>query len=127
MATLDHIVINVHDVAASVDFYASILGFTLEGSDGPFTVMRVSPDLQILLAPGGAPGPGHYAFALSRIEFGQVFDRIRSAGIEFGPTFDSVGPDAGAGPGEESGARGMAPTLYFRDPSRHLLEIRTYE
>ena len=24
-------------------------------------------------------------------------------------------------------ARGMAPTLYFNDPNRHLLEIRTYE
>jgi hypothetical protein len=31
------------------------------------------------------------------------------------------------GPGEESGARGLAPTLYFNDPNNHLLEIRTYE
>jgi catechol 2,3-dioxygenase-like lactoylglutathione lyase family enzyme len=127
MATLDHLVIGVGDLAASVDFYASILGFTVEGTDGPFTVVRVSPELQILLAPGGATGSGHFAFAVSRIEFEQIFNRIKSAGVEFGPTFDSVGSDAGAGPGEESGARGMAPTLYFRDPSRHLLEIRTYE
>jgi hypothetical protein len=31
------------------------------------------------------------------------------------------------GPGEESGARGLAPTLYFFDPNQHLLEIRCYE
>jgi hypothetical protein len=26
----------------------------------------------------------------------------------------------------EAGARGDAPTLYFNDPSKHLLEIRSY-
>jgi hypothetical protein len=31
------------------------------------------------------------------------------------------------GPGEEVGARGPAPTVYFYDPNKHLLEIRTYE
>jgi hypothetical protein len=28
--------------------------------------------------------------------------------------------------GEEAGARGPAPTLYFNDPNKHLIEIRTY-
>jgi hypothetical protein len=32
-----------------------------------------------------------------------------------------------AGPGEESGARGLATTPYYNDPNKHLLEIRTYE
>ncbi len=30
-------------------------------------------------------------------------------------------------PGRESGARGMAPTLYFNDPNKHLVEIRCYQ
>jgi hypothetical protein len=30
-------------------------------------------------------------------------------------------------PGQESGAREIAPTLHFNDPNKHLIEIRTYE
>ena len=53
-----------------------------------------------------------------------IFSRIKLAGIAFGPTFDSVGVKSEVG--EESGARGLAPTIYFNDPNQHLLEIRTY-
>jgi catechol 2,3-dioxygenase-like lactoylglutathione lyase family enzyme len=124
MPTLDHIILKVNDLKASVEFYSSILGFAVEGNDGPFTVVRVNPEFQIQLAPWGTPGFEHYAFSVSRIEFEQIFGRIKAAGIEYGPTFDSVGSNKG--PGEELGARGPAPTLYFNDPSKHLLEIRTY-
>lgn len=124
MPTLDHLIIKVNDLKASVEFYTSVLGFVVEGTDGPFTVVRVNPDFQIQFAPWGTPGFEHYAFSVSRSEFEQIFERIKSAGIDFGPTFDSVGSNTGAG--AESGARGMAPTLYFNDPSNHLLEIRTY-
>ena len=44
--------------------------------------------------------------------------------LDYGPTFDSVGVNTG--PGEESGAMGDAPTVYFNDPNEHLIEIRTY-
>ncbi len=124
MTTLDHFILKVNDLDASVAFYTAILGFGLEGRDGPFTVLRVAPDLQIQLAPWGTKGMEHYAFAVSRADFDAIFDRIRAAGIAFGPTFDSVGSNAG--PGNESGARGAAPTVYFNDPNAHLLEIRAY-
>lgn len=125
MATIDHIILKVNDLQASVAFYTDILGFALEGMDGPFTVLRAGPDLQIQLAPWGTPGLEHYAFAVSKSEFQSIFERIKAARIAHGPTFDSVG--ANSRPGEESGARGLAPTLYFNDPNKHLLEIRTYQ
>jgi catechol 2,3-dioxygenase-like lactoylglutathione lyase family enzyme len=124
MATLDHTILKVNDLAASVRFYSEILGFAVAGVDGPFTVMRVGPDCQLQLAPWGTAGYEHYAFAVSREEFDDIFARIKAAGIPFGPSFDGVG--ANTGPGEESGARGRAPTLYFNDPNKHLLEIRCY-
>ena len=31
------------------------------------------------------------------------------------------------GPGVEAGARGDGPSVYVFDPSRHLVEIRTYD
>jgi catechol 2,3-dioxygenase-like lactoylglutathione lyase family enzyme len=125
MATLDHIILKVNDLTASVAFYAGVLGFTEEGTDGPFTVLRVGPDFVIQLAPWGTSGFEHYAFAVSKLDFEGIFTRIKAADIAYGPAFDSVGMNTG--PGQESGARGVAPTLYFNDPNKHLLEIRTYQ
>lgn len=125
MATLDHLILKVNDLEESVAFYTQVMGFRNAGQDGPFTIIRVSETFQIQLAPWKTDGIEHYAFAVSRNEFDAIFDRIRARGIDYGPTFDGVGSNAG--PGEEVGARGPAPTLYFFDPNRHLLEIRTYE
>jgi catechol 2,3-dioxygenase-like lactoylglutathione lyase family enzyme len=125
MAVPDHLIVKVNDLDVSIRFYTGIMGFENAGQEGPFTVMRVSPSFQLQLAPWGTGGYEHYAFALSRGEFDAVFHRVRSSGIEYGPSFHEVGTMQG--PGEESGARGPAPTLYFNDPNGHLIEIRTYE
>ena len=101
MATLDHVILRVNDLDASVAFYTRVMGFSAEGMDGPFAVLRVSP------------------------EFQDICSRLKADGIAHGPTFDTVGVNTQ--PGEETGARGRAPTLYFNDPNKHLLEIRTYE
>lgn len=122
---LDHLILQVNDAEESARFYANILGFTNEGKDGPFTVVRVSPELTLQLAPWGTKGGEHLAFAPSRTDFESVFKRIREAGIEFGDSFHAVGNMRG--PGREVGARGLAPTLYFFDPNKHLFEIRHYE
>ena len=124
MAILDHLIMKVNDLEASVAFYTGVLGFSSEGADGPFTVIRAGSGLQLLLVPWGTPGYEHYAFAVSKTEFDDIFDRVKAGGVPYGPTFDTVG--ANTGPGEETGARGLAPTLYFNDPNKHLLEIRTY-
>lgn len=125
MTTIDHLILNVNEVSASVDFYVNVLGFALEGEDGPFTVIRVSEDFTLLLAPWGTAGNEHLAFALTRSAFDQAFARVKERGIPFGDSFHTVGNNAG--PGVESGARGPAPTLYMNDPNHHLIEIRTYD
>jgi len=125
MAFIDHIIIKVNDVEESAAFYRDVLGFSVQGRDGPFTVLRVNADFQIQLAPYGTGGMEHYAFALSRREFDDVLARIVAARIPCGPTFDSVGRREGIG--SEVGARGAAPTVYFNDPNNHLLEVRTYD
>ena len=108
MASLDHIILKVNDLKASVSFYTEVMGFSLEGMDGPFTVLRAGPDFQLQLAPWGTPGLEHYAFSVSKREFQDIFRRLKAAGIAFGPTFDSVGLNTS--PGEEAGARGNART-----------------
>ncbi|HEY1959671.1 MAG TPA: hypothetical protein VGH28_28875 [Polyangiaceae bacterium] len=79
----------------------------------------------IQLAPFGTAGNEHYAYAMSRDEFERAFERVKSAGIPYGDAYDKVGTNAG--PGNEPGARGPGPTVYFFDPSHHLVEIRTYD
>lgn len=125
MRCIDHIILNVNGLDETVEFYTGVLGFTAEGQDGPFTVLRVSEEFTIQVAPWGTKGNEHYAFALDREQFDAVFGRLKERGIPFGDAFDAVGSNRG--PGSESGARGMAPTVYFFDPSHHLLEIRTYD
>lgn len=121
---LDHLILRVNDRDASLRFYTGVLGLAYEGEREPFSVVRVSPDLTLQLAPWGTEGGEHLAFAMSRERFEAVFARIREAGIAFGDSFHAVGN--GKGPGEETGARGPGASLYCLDPSRHLIEIRHY-
>ena len=125
MATIDHLILNVNELASSVDFYVNILGFKLEDEEGPFTVVRVSDDSTLQLAPWGTSGNEHLAFALSRKAFDEAFARMKDKGVPYGDSFHTVGNNLG--PGTESGTRGPAPTLYMNDPNNHLIEIRTYD
>ena len=122
---LDHLILRVNDKEESVRFYTDVLGLKFEGEQEPFSIMRVTPDLTLQLAPWGSTGGEHLAFAMAHEEFEQVFGRIRDSGIEFGDSFHTVGNMKG--PGIESGARGSGSSLYFFDPSKNLIEIRHYE
>src|SRR5205814_7235908 len=110
MATIDHLILNVNEIAASVDFYVNVLGFKLEGEDGPFTVIRISEDFTIQLAPWGTKGNDHLAFALSRPDFDKAFARLKKKGIPYVDSFHSVGNNVG--PGNETDERGLATTIY---------------
>jgi catechol 2,3-dioxygenase-like lactoylglutathione lyase family enzyme len=122
---LDHLILKVNDVRASIDFYERVLGFEHEGEDGPFSVVRVSDTCTLQLAPWGTSGGEHFAFAMTKAEFEKVFARLREDAIPYGDSFDAVGSNKG--PGDETGARGTGKTLYFFDPNKHLFEIRHYE
>ena len=125
MAVIDHLILNVNEIPSSVEFYVGLLGFKLEGQDGPFTVIRISDDFTLQLAPWGTGGNEHLAFAMPREEFDRTFALIKEKGIPYGDSFHSVGNNTG--PGVENGAKGPAPTLYMNDPNKHLIEIRTYD
>ena len=122
---LDHLILRVNDAAESVAFYSSVLGFTHEGEDGPFSVLRVHEGFTLQLAPWSTKGGEHFAFAMTCAEFEDVFARLKERGIVYGDSFHTVGNNLG--PGQEAGARGLGQSLYFFDPNKHLLEIRHYE
>ena len=122
---LDHLILHVNDLAASIAFYTRILGFTPEGERPPFSVIRVAPGLTLQLAPWGTQGGTHLAFAMPRAEFEVVFRRVVEAGVEYGDSFHAVGNRQG--PGDEVGSRGPGKAVYCFDPNKHLIEIRYYE
>ncbi len=124
MTEIDHLILAVNDRAASIAFYTHILGFTNEGRDGPFAVVRVSPTFTLQLAARRTEGGEHLAFAMARADFEATFARLREANIPYGDAFNTVG--TARGPGDETGARGVGKAIYFFDPSNHLIEIRHY-
>ena len=87
MVTLDHLILTVNEQDANVRFYTDVMGFGHEGEDGPFSVIRVSPDTTLQLAPWGTEGGEHLAFALSPEEFYAAFGRVRDAAIAYGDSF----------------------------------------
>ncbi len=122
---LDHLILPVNDLDATVRFFTEVLALDCEGESGPFTVIRVGPGLTLQLAPWGTTGGQHLAFAMPRAEFDAAFSRIRAAGVPYGDSFHDVGNMSG--PGREDGARGLAASLYVFDPNQHLIEIRHYD
>ena len=122
---LDHLILPVVDRDQSIEFFTEVLGCTYEGQREPFSVIRVTPDLTLQLAPWGTDGGMHLAFALPRAEFDAAFDRVRAAGIPYGDSFHAVGNMQG--PGDEDGSRGPGKSVYFFDPNQHLIEIRHYD
>ena len=122
---LDHIILLVNDRAKSLDFYTKIVGLKHEEDREPFSMLRVTPGFVIQIAPWGTNGGEHLAFAMSKAEFNDAFERIRDAGIAYGDRFDSVGNMKS--PGDEAGARGRGKAVYFFDPNKHLIEIRHYD
>ena len=120
---LDHLVLTVRDIAATCDFYSTVLG------------------MEVVTF-----GAGRKALA-----FGQQKFNLHEAGREFEPKADRPTPGSadlcliadGAlddvvahlracgvpileGPVQRTGALGPITSVYFRDPDRNLIEVSTY-
>ena len=122
---LDHIILDVEDLDQSVAFYRDQLGLEYRGRSGSFEVMLITPDLALDLRAAAAPVSRHLAFRMDRATLDATFRRLRDSGIPYGD-----GPSNPAnmrGPGRSSGVHGMTDSVYFHDPSGHLLEILTYQ
>lgn len=122
---LDHTILEVADLEASVAFYRDVIGLEHRGRAGRFEVMLITPDSAIDLAEEPVAQSRHLAFSMDRTTFDAAFDRIRDAGIPFGDSPSA--PAGGRGPGRSTGVHGSTDSVYLHDPNGHLLEILTYE
>jgi len=121
---LDHTIVPAKDQAETVSFYVKILGFKDEGMFWDFAVVRVNESLTLDFIASKKFSSRHFAFAMDRNEFEAVFGRIQEEKIPYGDGPHNI--ENMKGPGKTQGARGVGKAVYFRDPSGHVLEIKTY-
>lgn len=122
---LDHTILEVANLQDSVAFYRDVVGLEHRGRSGSFEVMLITEDTALDLHEQSTPASRHLAFRMDRITFEATFERIRASGGTYGD-----GPSNATnmrGPGRSSGVHGATDSVYFHDPSGHILEILTYD
>ncbi|MDB5515021.1 MAG: virulence protein [Tardiphaga sp.] len=128
---LDHLVINVADVAQSAEWYRNVLGMEIRVFDpGPGKTPRTSlvfGQQKINVRPIGADkvewftadheaaGSDDLCF-LTRATPAEVVAHLRACGVAIEE-----------GPVRKQGARGTLVSVYCRDPDGSLIEISSYE
>ncbi len=118
---LDHIVLHVGDVEASVVWYRDKLGLEVLRMDEwrrgevPFPSLRIDEGTLIDLLPAERTGENLNHFAV-------VVDADLEAVIASGE-FELHGPDH---PVDLFGARGQGQGIYVKDPDGNVVELRTY-
>jgi catechol 2,3-dioxygenase-like lactoylglutathione lyase family enzyme len=121
---IDHIVLTVHDIERTLDFYGRVLGMepvTFAGGRRGLAFGRQKLNLHQAgrefepkaLKP--APGTIDLCF-ISQTPLGQVIDDLRSAGVH-----------VIEGPVPKTGALGPMQSVYFRDPDGNLIEVSNYD
>jgi catechol 2,3-dioxygenase-like lactoylglutathione lyase family enzyme len=121
---LDHLVLTVADVDATVDFYERVLGMT-PVTFGAGRRALAFGEQKINLHQAGAefepkalrPTPGSADLCLvTRADLDDVERRLREVGVEIEE-----------GPVDRTGALGPIRSVYFRDPDLNLLEVSVYD
>jgi catechol 2,3-dioxygenase-like lactoylglutathione lyase family enzyme len=120
---LDHLVLTVADVNATVDFYQRVLGMepvSFKGGRRALTFGNSKLNLHQFgheFEPKAArPGPGtaDLCFIVD-----DPIDQIRAELAERGVEIEE-------GPVERTGATGPILSVYFRDPDQNLIELSNY-
>lgn len=124
VTSLDHLVLTVRDIDATVAFYCAVLGMThhpFHAADGrPRAALRFGRQ-KINLHPAGgeyepharvpAPGSADLCFL------------TRTPLADWQAHFDAQGVTVEAGPVARTGAAGPITSLYLRDPDGNLIEV----
>jgi catechol 2,3-dioxygenase-like lactoylglutathione lyase family enzyme len=128
---LDHLVINVSDVARSTEWYSRILGMEVKVFDpgegkAPRTSLvfghqkinvrpRDASKIDWFTADHETPGSDDLCFLTSSTP-DEVVAHLKANGVKIEE-----------GPSAKHGARGMLRSVYCRDPDGSLIEISSYE
>jgi catechol 2,3-dioxygenase-like lactoylglutathione lyase family enzyme len=121
---IDHFVLTVRSLEATLGFYERVLGFAREVQAGRPTALKFGRqkinvhEVGRTFEPKAAsPTPGAGDFCLVTLRpMAEVIAHLKSCGVAI-----EVGPVA------RSGAEGPMISVYFRDPDANLVEISRYD
>ncbi len=123
IARLDHLVLTVSNLDASVDFYVRVLGMSLQTFDKDRKALRFGRQKINLHVSGKefepkahhpTPGSADLCFVVET-PLQEVVDHVRRQGGEIL-----------LGPVQRTGAEGPMESVYLRDPDRNLIELSRY-
>ena len=124
---LDHVVLRVADIEASLDWYRRVLGCKVERRIESFGLYQLRAGTNLIdLVPvgsragrsgGGAPGKTrrnmeHFALRLAAFDEARLRRHLRRRGVEAGETARRYGAD------------GHGPSLYLTDPDGNTVELK---
>ena len=126
---MDHIVLRVKDMDASLSFYVDVLGLPTERLDeyreekAPFPSVRLNADtiIDLFAFPDMEPigdGPrnqDHFCMVVEPTDLAQVRAEVEALGIK-----------VREGPVKRWGAHGSGTSLYIFDPDDNVVELRHY-
>ncbi len=121
--SIDHVVLNCHDVETTADWYVRVLGMRRESyGDGRVSLTFGGQKINVrptgaegwVTAAADAPGSLDLCFIVDA-EAAEVGDQLRARGVEITE-----------GPISRTGARGPMTSHYCRDPDGNLVEVATY-
>jgi len=119
---LDHLVLTVKDIDASIEFYSKVLGMgvvTFSGNRKALSFGKQKINLHQFgnefkpKADKPTPGSADLCF-LTSVSLSEVAAHLDSSGVSIIE-----------GPVERTGAQGLIMSLYFRDPDLNLIEVST--
>ena len=126
---MDHIVLRVKDVEASMNFYVEVLGLQPERVDQwragevRFPSARLNADTiidffasdQETIGRDGIKNQDHYCMVIEKTDMEELKTK-----------FEAMGVDIQAGPGKRWGSHGDGISLYIYDPDNNVVELRHY-
>lgn len=124
---LDHLVLRVRDLSASLHFYVDLLGCTVERRQDAIGLVQLRAGAQLIdLVPvagklgragGAAPGPegrnlDHFCLRIEPFDEAALRAGLARHGITAGEY------------GSRNGAEGEGPSLYLNDPEGNVVELK---
>ena len=128
---LDHLVINVADVARSAEWYRKVLGMEIKVFDpGQGRTLRTSlmfGNQKINVRPRDADKVGWFTADHETAGSDDLCFLTEATPAEVVAHLETCGVAIEEGPVAKQGARGTLRSVYCRDPDGSLIEISSYE
>ena len=124
---IDHLVLRTERVEAMIAFYTDVLGMSIERRLDDIGLIQLRAGRSLLdLVPvdsalgrkgGAAPGAqgrnlDHYCVRVDPFDEAAIRDRLKTKGVEAGPTE------------RRYGAEGTGPSIYIQDPDGNTVELK---